>query len=208
MEVRKRFKAQHHGGIMYCYYHPDRPSTAQCAVCGKYLCTECVIVKEGRNFCKDCMKVGTVDVKVQKILFPALLCSVVTTFVIMLSVQFLGLAFCLWVPVCGGLAVYVVKRFQSIKGKISFGKAALTGGLTGLVAGALLLGMLFLVRGVVNTALEQAMNQPEVQEALRSTGLAAGDLLTLVLVILVLIVTIGFALLGALGGIIGNEISK
>lgn len=42
---------------MNCYYHPDRPAVAQCADCGKGLCTECASRNSKKiPLCPTCAK--------------------------------------------------------------------------------------------------------------------------------------------------------
>ncbi len=40
---------------MNCEKHPDRESTANCAVCGKSICDDCLIEIAGNSYCKDCV---------------------------------------------------------------------------------------------------------------------------------------------------------
>ena len=41
---------------MECYYHPDRESTDNCAICGKSICKECGLEIAGKIYCKDCLE--------------------------------------------------------------------------------------------------------------------------------------------------------
>ncbi len=193
---------------MYCYYHPDRPSVAQCVVCGKTLCTECTVIKEGQNYCKNCLGIHEVHVDIGKIVLPALGCGAlagILSIAPMLSA--LNCVFCLWIVLGGGLAVYIMKRYYNIPGKISFGKAALTGGFAGFVA-SLIMSAALLFGKDINTAIEEAMRNPETQQALRDAGLAAGDIAGVVMVFVAIIIVVLFTLFGALGGIISNELTK
>jgi Tfp pilus assembly protein PilE len=58
---------------MQCTNHGDRPATAVCNHCGKNICSECLIVANGENYCKTCMasKVETVKKEERS---PALAC--------------------------------------------------------------------------------------------------------------------------------------
>ena len=40
---------------MSCEKHPDKESVANCAVCGKSICEECLIKIAGKSYCKDCV---------------------------------------------------------------------------------------------------------------------------------------------------------
>ena len=40
---------------MNCENHPDREAVANCAVCGKAICEECLIKIAGNTYCKDCI---------------------------------------------------------------------------------------------------------------------------------------------------------
>ena len=40
---------------MSCEKHPDKESVANCAVCGKSICEECLIEIAGNSYCKDCV---------------------------------------------------------------------------------------------------------------------------------------------------------
>ncbi len=42
--------------ILYCYYHPDRPTTLRCNKCGKPICTECAIRTPVGYRCPDCVR--------------------------------------------------------------------------------------------------------------------------------------------------------
>ena len=41
---------------MECYYHPDRESTDNCAICGKSVCKECGLEIGGNIYCKECLE--------------------------------------------------------------------------------------------------------------------------------------------------------
>lgn len=41
---------------MECYYHHERESTDQCAICGKNICKECGLEIAGKIYCKDCLE--------------------------------------------------------------------------------------------------------------------------------------------------------
>ena len=41
---------------MECYYHPERESTDNCAICGKSICKECGLEIAGKTYCKDCLE--------------------------------------------------------------------------------------------------------------------------------------------------------
>ena len=35
----------------YCLNHPDTPAVARCATCGKHVCAQCVVSRNGSSFC-------------------------------------------------------------------------------------------------------------------------------------------------------------
>ena len=37
----------------YCLNHPDTPAVARCATCGKHICAQCVVTKNGTNYCSE-----------------------------------------------------------------------------------------------------------------------------------------------------------
>lgn len=41
---------------MECYYHPEKESTANCAICGKSVCGECSLEIAGKVYCKECLE--------------------------------------------------------------------------------------------------------------------------------------------------------
>ena len=41
---------------LYCYYHPDRPTTLRCNKCGKPICTQCAIRTPVGYRCPDCVR--------------------------------------------------------------------------------------------------------------------------------------------------------
>ncbi|MBU7016540.1 MAG: hypothetical protein HXS44_03460 [Theionarchaea archaeon] len=196
---------------MYCYYHPERASVAQCVKCGKNLCSECNIIKEGQSYCRECLQVSEVPVATEKIFVPALICGVgagVLSYA-MFETPFSCLC-CVWIILAGALAVFLLKRFNNIKGKISMGKAAMTGGFAGFVASAIVSLALF-VSEDMDAALNDALTSPELQEALRDAGMAAGDMSGIAvasLVLLAIVIILVSSLFAALGGIITNEITK
>jgi len=193
---------------MNCYYHPDRPSVAVCVVCGKNLCTECSIIKEGQSYCRECLGIREVPVEIGKIFVPALACGALAGVLSIIPViSALNCFFCLWIIIGGALAVYLLKRFNNIKGKISLGKAVLTGGLSGFVASLFMIAFVFLLQDL-GTLMEEAMRSPEVQQAFEDAGMAAGDVTGLILVFAAIVFPILFTLFGALGGIISNELTK
>jgi hypothetical protein len=208
---RKRFILSPFISTMYCYYHPERASVAQCVKCGKNLCSECNIIKEGQSYCRECLQISEVPVATEKILVPALICGVgagVLSFAMFDTP--LSCLCCLWIVLAGGLAVFLLKRFNNIKGKISMGKAALTGGFAGFVASVITSLALF-VSEDMDATLNEALRSPELQQALRDAGMAAGDMNGIAfasLVMVAIIIIVVFSLFAALGGIIANEITK
>jgi hypothetical protein len=40
---------------MKCYIHPERDAVGACIGCGKFICEECRVETEGKNFCKKCV---------------------------------------------------------------------------------------------------------------------------------------------------------
>ena len=37
----------------YCLNHPDTPATARCATCGKHVCDQCTVIKNGVSYCSE-----------------------------------------------------------------------------------------------------------------------------------------------------------
>ena len=189
---------------MNCYYHPDREAAAQCVICGKYLCSECNIIKEGKSYCKECLRVSESQVSWDKILIPGIISGCVAG---VLSFAVWDTPFnclcCLWIVLGGALAVFLLKRLNKITGKIGTGMAAVTGGLAGIVAG-IIISVVVDLRFFV----EEAMKTPDVQEMLRESGVTAEELAGITLAMFVVVIVIGFALFSALGGIIANEVTK
>ncbi len=37
----------------YCLNHPDTPAVARCATCGKHICAQCVVTKNGTKYCSE-----------------------------------------------------------------------------------------------------------------------------------------------------------
>ena len=35
----------------YCLNHPDTPAVARCATCGKHVCAQCVVARNGSSYC-------------------------------------------------------------------------------------------------------------------------------------------------------------
>jgi hypothetical protein len=205
----KKFIGHFLTGTMNCYYHPDRTSVAQCFICGKNLCSDCVVMKEGHTYCKDCLGTGEASIEMQKILVPALIGGVVGGVLSVTPIiSVLNCVLCLWIVVGGALAVYFVKRWNDIKGKISTGKAALTGAISGFVAAIIAIVVNFFVAGDFRSILDEAMRSPEVEQALRDAGVTLEEIAGIVLVFIVLVMIVVFALFGALGGIISNEVKK
>lgn len=50
---------------MECYYHPERESTDNCAICGKSVCGECSLEIAGKVYCKECLE-KIVGLKIQE----------------------------------------------------------------------------------------------------------------------------------------------
>lgn len=193
---------------MNCYYHPERNAVAQCVICGKNLCTDCVINKEGQNYCRECLGITETSVDFGKLIVPALGCGALAgIFSIAPIISVLNCVFCLWIVLGGAFAVYLAKRFNNIKGKISTGKAAFAGGLTGLVA-SIFMTIYLLMGENLEIAIKEAMQQPQFQEALQDTGMEAEAFTGVLSVLVILMFMVGFALFGALGGIISNEATK
>lgn len=40
---------------MYCAAHPDRQAAGTCTRCGRFFCTECLVVVSGRYLCRACV---------------------------------------------------------------------------------------------------------------------------------------------------------
>lgn len=104
--------------------------------------------------------------------------------------------------------MYLLKNVNKIKGKISMGKAAITGAFTGFIA-SIVMWLVASVRvGGFSYELRSAMMQPEFQEAFGDIGASSEWVFGLVLAIMIVITGILFAFFGALGGIISNELVK
>ncbi len=41
--------------IPNCAFHPERDSVDRCSKCGRWICSDCVILFEGTDLCKECM---------------------------------------------------------------------------------------------------------------------------------------------------------
>ena len=37
----------------YCLNHPDTPATNRCATCGKHVCDQCTVIKNGISYCSE-----------------------------------------------------------------------------------------------------------------------------------------------------------
>ena len=37
----------------YCLNHPDTPAAARCATCGKHVCAQCVVSRNGSSYCSE-----------------------------------------------------------------------------------------------------------------------------------------------------------
>ena len=37
----------------YCLNHPDTPAVARCATCGKHVCAQCVVSRNGSSYCSE-----------------------------------------------------------------------------------------------------------------------------------------------------------
>lgn len=37
----------------YCLNHPDTPAVARCATCGKHICAQCVVSRNGSQYCSE-----------------------------------------------------------------------------------------------------------------------------------------------------------
>lgn len=200
---------------MNCQNHPDRITFAQCSACGKNLCTECAIEKDGKYYCRQCLGISTgfrsasLDISSSRLILPALgfgLLAGILSSVPVLSM--LNCVFCLWVVLCGGLAVYLVKRRDNISGKITSMKAGLTGAITGCVAGIITVIPIILSPESVVTAMQEIMNQPELQGLLEGAGATFEESMSQFIVLAVILNVILFMVFGALGGIISNEVTK
>ncbi|KYK37170.1 MAG: hypothetical protein HXS46_12795 [Theionarchaea archaeon] len=208
---------------MNCYYHPDRASVAQCVVCGKNLCSECNIIKEGQSYCRECLGRTDVSIGTRKILLPALGCGILTAILsVVLPAGIMivtpmpsvaGCGCCAGVVLAGGLAVFLVKHLYGVKGKISMTTAALTGGLSGFTGSVIIVGLLILLLGGLSSVTEDVADMPEIQEALEEAGITAeaGEWSGLVLASFILVFAFMIALysvFGAVGGIVTNELTK
>ena len=41
---------------MKCHEHPKRNAVSSCTMCGKGACARCLVVIEGKNYCKTCVE--------------------------------------------------------------------------------------------------------------------------------------------------------
>lgn len=163
-----------------------------------------------------------VPVDAKMIVIPALICGIPAGILSVLPLA--EDVCCLWVILAGGLAVFLLKYFYKIKGKISLGKAALTGGLAGLVASLIIVGNLALVvsQEDFGDIMEEAMTSPEWEEALEDSEMTEEEIeeiqevmrgfsssfFQVGIVVLSIASLILLPLIGALGGVITNEIIK
>ena len=37
----------------YCLNHPDTPAVARCATCGKHVCAQCLVSRNGSSYCSE-----------------------------------------------------------------------------------------------------------------------------------------------------------
>ena len=150
---------------------------------------------------------GEVPVELGKILLPALGCGLLGGVLSILPyVQYVNCACCLWIILAGGLAVFILKRYHNIKGKISTGNALITGGSTGFVASIVMVLSMMFLRDLLYPMVEEMLESPEFQEAFQEIG-GAPDA-SFVVILASVIIVIAYSLFGALGGIISNEITK
>jgi hypothetical protein len=161
----------------------------QCVCCGKYLCSECIFIKEEQDYCKDCVGKREYPVGTGKLIFPPIVCGIVAG----LLSTFLSLFFCLWIVGAGALAVFMVKRISHAK-KIPMETAAFAGGLSGAVA-SLVMWIIFQI-GTIGFMLEMLLILMMIPffdvSFLWRTGIR----------------TLLFVFLSTLGGIIFNELTK
>jgi hypothetical protein len=152
---------------------------------------------------------SSVDIDTSRLIIPALgfgLLAGILSSVPVLSL--LNCVFCLWVVLCGGLAVYMVKRHYNIQGKIITMKAALAGAITGGIAGIITNIPALISREDMVTTLQEVLNQPEFQEIWKEAGTNLEESMDQLIVLAVILNIVLFLLFGALGGIISNEITK
>ena len=174
---------------MKCFYHPEKDALTQCVSCGKYLCSECIFIKEELNYCSDCVGKKEHSVETWKLIFPPVVCGIVAG---VLS-SFFSICFCLWIVGAGALAVYLVKRISHAK-KIRVEKAAFAGGLSGGVA-SLVVWIIF-HSGTFGLMLEMMLILMVIPFS-DGSFLWNSGLRTLI-----------FIFFGALGGIVSNELTK
>jgi hypothetical protein len=152
---------------------------------------------------------GNVDIDSSRLIIPALgfgLLAGILSIVPVLSL--LNCVFCLWVVLCGGLTVYMVKRHYNIQGKIITMKAGLAGAITGGIAGIVTNIPFLISREDMVTTVQEVLNQPEFQELLEGTGSILEESMGQLIILGVILNIVFFLLFGALGGIISNEITK
>ncbi|MBU7045321.1 MAG: hypothetical protein HXS54_02705 [Theionarchaea archaeon] len=190
---------------MYCFYHPERSAVTHCAICGKPLCSECIIVKENLSYCTDCVGKSVLPSWTRKMIFPALVCGIITGCLSVLAVAGpLNCAFCLSTVIGGAGAVLIYRYTNNIKGKVDLKKVTLIGLMTGFIASAAMWLCAFVSAGSFGSQLRDIVTQ-NYQQAITETG-GAGVVVVLVFLIMIGVAGIPFALFAVLGGIICNGI--
>jgi hypothetical protein len=192
---------------MYCFYHPERSAVTQCATCGKPLCSECIIVKENLSYCIDCAGRPILPSWTRKMIFPALVCGIVTGCFSVLSItETPNCAFCLSTVVGGAGAVLIFRYTNNIKGKVDLKKVALIGVMTGFIASVAMWFISLVFTGSFGSQVRDTIIQPRYQQAFAEVGGSAETTFWLVFLLMIVITSILFAVFAVLGGIICNEI--
>lgn len=191
---------------------------------------------EGSTFCRNCGAAlqpekkemtqpppvkSEIPVTFTQVIVPALICGIPAG---ILSTVVLDDLCCLWVILAGGLAVFLVKRFNKIKGKIPTGKAFIAGGLAGLVAGLMFAGYTATVTSQTDfdELMEEAMTSPEWEEAMEDSDLTEEEMqemqefmegfsssfFQIGLLVIVIAALALSPILAGLTGVVVNEITK
>ncbi|MBU7019013.1 MAG: hypothetical protein HXS44_16000 [Theionarchaea archaeon] len=187
---------------MYCFYHPERSAVTHCAICGKPLCSECIIFKENLSYCTDCVGKSILPSWTRKMIFPALVCGIITGSLSVLAVTGpLNCAFCLSTAIGGAGAVLIYKYTNNITGKVGLKKVTLLGLMTGFIASVTMWLCASVSAGVFGSQLRDVLTQ-NYQQASTETAVV----LALVFLAMIGVTGMLFTLFAVLGGIICNGI--
>jgi hypothetical protein len=131
---------------LYCYVHPNRPTTLRCNRCERPICAECAIRTPTGYRCKECVRAQqkVFDTAVWSDYIVAFIVAAVgsgvaSALVLLVSQIFFGLLVLFLAPGAGAVIGNVVLRF--IKNRRS--RSLFTTAVIGMVAGALPALLLF-----------------------------------------------------------------